>query len=359
MGSWGDCLPMRALLMSLALIACGLAAPASAQDEDSGEDCTWSSAEEVSVEQLTAAYEDWDGKCVRVRGLHAYGGYAVENRLLEDRLAILEEDDPHLRSVIVRPDAEVAHEMHRPLWEEVLGIVGSCTIASDAVEAMMRAEPDKIIMLAGLCHYTLDHYVWPLAYRPAEGPPVARLRRAEVGAAALQVLSGGDLSLPHRAAADRMLASIDAGDFDAFLALYRPPLAAKLAELGEAGLEPFEREQLDAIRAEFAEAVDAWRTSGIGLGAPSYLLFEVYEEDAEGGTVTTLAGVDPEATTTWCRLREGVSADELPALTRDIDNDPSRPYFCVEASEWLLYGEGTVPSARLRVFRWGFPESAE
>jgi hypothetical protein len=289
------------------------------------------------------------------------GNYNTGNRILAERMAVLESAEPHQRSLIVDSRDAVAHERHRPRWEEVLGVVGSCQMANEAIDAMMRADPNRIIMAAGLCHYTLDHYLTPLGYRPAQGPPATRIRRAEIGdgEAEFRVLAPDDRPGPHRAAAERMFAAIDADDFGGYLALENPPLAQNLSQSGEARLSEPDRERLERSRAHFAAVVKTWRAAGIGTGGLAYGLAEASAADDSDGTVTTLSGPDHEESAIWCHLRKGASSDDLPALQQDIDNDPSRPYFCVEAGDWVVFGTGTLPSARVPLSFWGFPEATE
>ena len=144
---------MRRYLVLLGLLAACLALPARAQDErETRKSCTWENAGEATVEQITANFREWQVKCVRVKALHAYGNYATTNRLLSDRTAVLEDEEPRQRSIVLNYRLETGHERHRPRWEEVLGTVGSCKIANEVVDAMQAADPDAFIMIGGLCH---------------------------------------------------------------------------------------------------------------------------------------------------------------------------------------------------------------
>src|SRR5687767_14021276 len=121
-------------------------------------------------------------------------------------------------------------------------------------------------MLSGLCHYTLDHFLVPEAYRGAEGPTAGRLRRSELR---LEQVELQELAPTHpiyqlrRETGERMFAALDQEDFEAFLALENPPVARVRAEFGEAGLGEADRERLVDARTDFEAAVKAYRASGI------------------------------------------------------------------------------------------------
>ncbi len=308
-----------------------------------------------------AHYREWIGTCVRVRGLHVEGMGGPGNRILTERMAVLESAGSPRRALIVDVRNGVEHEGHRPRWVEVLGTVGSCQAAYDAARAQRVVStnglPPPPVMVGGLCHYTLEPYLKPLAYRTSEGPPAARIRRTELSAGGheFRILASDGGDAPHREIAQRMLASVEAGDFDTYLELDNPPLAEKRQRPGEAGLNDGERFNLDRSRDHFADVVTAWRASGIGMRPVAYGLAEV----RTGGPVgRALSGPDRQRIVLWCVLREHASADDLPALRLDNDNDPSRPYFCVETRPWVLFRAGTVPSAAVPLYRWGFAETA-
>ncbi len=352
---------MRRLFVLFALAACSLAEPAHAQDEpDSRQTCTWARARPASVEQVVANVRAWGGECVRVKALHA-GTYGLGNRLLSDRMAALENVEPRQRSIVLNDRFGTPHEPHRPRWEEVLGTVGSCELAHETVAAIQAAEPDRIIMLSGLCHYTLDHFLVPLGYRDASGPGEVRLRRSELvpEQVELRELDPAHPIYPlRRVTGERMFAALEQRDFETFLALDQPQVARALADLGETGLGDADRKRLANARTDFDAAVGAYRASGVAPLGRSVMLFERWL-DHEGAEPVVPEGADPATDAYWCRLREEAGDADLPVRAADIDNDPSRPFFCVRASDYVTFREGTVPSASVPVSRYGFLENAD
>jgi hypothetical protein len=354
---------MRWGFLLLWMVLCGQGAPAFAQDEaNSAQACTWDTARAASIAEVARNAREWIGACVRVRGLHVARWGGPDDRILVERMAVRESAGPRPGALIIDARDGVGHERHRPGWEEVLGTVGSCQAAYEAARARQVVSaggpPPPPVMLGGLCHYTSDPYLRPLAYRASDGPPVARIRRTELSAGDLEfrVLAPDGAEARYREIAERMFAAVEAADFDAYLALDDPPLAEKRRQLGETGLNEGERVNLGLDRDHFADVVAAWRSSRMPAQAMTYGLAEVR---ANGPVGHVLVGRDRQRAVLWCRLRDGASADDLPALQRDNDNDPSRPYFCVEAQPWVLFKAGTVPSAAVPLYRLGFVETAQ
>lgn len=351
---------MRRYLVLLGVLAACHGMPARAEDErETRETCTWESAGAATVEQITVNFRGWQGKCVRVKALHAYGNYATTNRLLSDRTAVLEDEEPRQRSVVLNADPERGHERHRPRWEEVLGTVGSCQIANEVVGAMQAADPDEFIMIAGLCHYTLDHFLVPVAFRAVDAPAATRLRRSEVEPGQLKLLVVAPAASAYRErreTGERMFAALEGLDFKTFVSLDQPEVARDLATGGEASLHEADRERLAESRADFEEAVAAFGAAKIGRGKPIMLAERSLDEASD---LEVLNGPDAEDGAYWCRLREGADEDDLPVLAEDIDNDPSRPFFCLWTGEYVVFRQGTVPSARVPLFADGFLEQAE
>lgn len=349
---------MRRYLVLLAVLAACHGLPAQARDErETPKGCTWETAGEATVEQITANFREWQGKCVRVKALHAHGNYATTNRLLSDRMAVLEDEEPRQRSIVLDNRLATAHERHRPRWEEVLGTVGSCQIANEVVGAMQAADPDSIIMVAGLCHYTLDHFLAPVAFRAIDAPVATRLRRSQVepGQTELIVVTPADPAYAERMeTGERMFAALEAADFKTFLALDQPEVARDLAAGGEASLHEADRERLVESRADFEKAVAAFRAMKVERGKPIMLA----ERDTSSG-MELLSGASAENGAFWCRLRQGAGESDLPIVAADIDNHPSRPYACVWAGDYVVFRQGTVPSARVPLFEFGFLENAE
>ena len=356
---------MRRIVALLALVVCCLTAPARTQEPEpaaAAKACTWEQAEAVSVEEVTANFREWQGKCVRVKALHAGSQYGTGNRLLEDRMALLEDEEPHQRSIVLHPESDLHHEAHRPRWEEVLGTVGSCQIAYELLAEMQAADPDSFIMLAGLCHYTLDHYLVPAAVRQADEPLPVRLRRSDVRPEQVELRAlpeAHPANALRRETGERMFAALEQADFEAFLGLTAPRVAQYLAEAGEAGLGEADKERLADARIHFEAAVSAFRAFGVGPEGGEVLLYERWREDEEDARVTILQGADSGTAAYVCRLGAGSEESDLPVHAGDIDNDPSRPFFCVHATDYVIYPRGTVPSADVPLFSFGFAESAD
>ena len=237
-----------------------------------------------------------------------------------------------------------------------MGTVGSCELAYETLAAMRVAEPDSIIMLSGLCHYTVDHFLVPVAYRETEGPVAVRLRRSDIlpGQVELRELAQTHATYwLRRETGERMLAALEQNDFEAFLELAEPLVARERIDGRETGLSEADRERLTEARTEFEAAVAAYRASGdVGRGR-EVLLYERWP-DEDG--VTSLEGADPDTAAYVCRFGDGTDESDLPVLADDIDNDPSRPYFCVYTTDYTIFREGTVPSASVPLFEYGFLE---
>ena len=354
---------MHSPVVVVALAACCLAVPVHGQDPaKDNEACAWEQADAVSAEDVTANFREWEGKCVRVKAIHAGGQYGTGNRLLVDRMALLENVEPRQRSIVLNPRGDLQHQPHRPRWEEVLGIIGSCEIAYEHLAEMQAADPDSIIMLAGLCHYTRDHFLIPAAVREADEPLPVRLRRGDVRPEQVELRA---LPQDHPAYAlrhetgERMLAALEHADFKAFLRLTEPRVEQDLAEAGEAGLGEADKERLADARIQFEAAVTAFRASAVSSNPSEVLLYESWLEDEEDARVTILQGVDAGTAAYVCRLGGTSDESDLPVRADDIDNDPSRPFFCVYATDYVIYRRGTVPSADVPLFSFGFAESAD
>lgn len=352
--------PIVALIAAVCALAAVLNAdPVQAQTSEqpaspAEEACTWESARPVTIEQLTANFREMAGDCVRLTALHARGMYLTDPALLSSREALLEQDEPGQHSLSVGYASGPEHASHRPRWEEVLGHFQSCTLAYEWIEARMRAT-DNIIMLRGLCHYTLDHYIAPLDWRDAQGRPVARLRASEVEPALRQLLPEDvteQIDAPGRVALRQLFAVLEEGDFSAWLRLSAPDLSADLEEKGEDGLSEGQRETLSEERGQFAADLETFART---QAARSGRVFLMRWQDSEDASVE-----EDDQDHLFCLLPTGVDEDELPVLSIDATNDPARPYLCVETASWTTYGSPSQrETASMPYFQWGLPESAE
>ncbi len=57
----------------------------------------------------------------------------------------------------------------------------------------------------------------------------------------------------------------------------------------------------------------------------------------------------------WCRLAPGASEALLPVYFEDVDNDPMRPYRCVETARYMTLN-GPRPSVMVAFSTVGFAE---
>lgn len=339
---------MRRLLVALAFQFVALvAAPASAQDGEPQAACTRETAQQATVEQLAGHFRDWAGRCVRVRGLHVFGTYGTDNRLYADRLAVLGVGP----SLTINYHNDIEHERHRPRWEEVVGTFGSCVLEYEALDRYYQAHPNTIPMLGGLCHYTLDApYIVPVEYRGVEGPPVTRLRRAEVPAALreLEPVEVTDLSdFPGHDIFEQALEALADEDFEAFVRLSDHDLFERLSSMDLFEQDLFDLQEVGAMADQIDRLYEVWYEFDEARDPRLFAMRPTDEDQAE------------ESFAIYCMLREGRTIEDFPVRWRDIDNDPARPYFCVKVGDFDSTSSLLHPFAEVPYFTDGFVEGRD
>lgn len=340
---------MRKLMILLAILGATFGTAATAQ-EDAGETpepCTIENAERASIETLAEHFREWAGRCVRVRGLHVMER-GTGNRLYADRMAVLEKGDSPARSLALDYSSTVSHGGHRPAWEEIIGRFDSCMLSYEWIAQYRAENPNRIIMLTGLCHYTFAHNITPDVYLSVDGEQATRLRREEVPVElreldAVEVAVGEER--PALTILEAYLAAMADEDFAAFVQLSNPSLAEDLEGKQVLELEDYTLEDLGDETSAFGELNRAWQQFAETRDPRIFELVDEYSEgDADNGF--------------FCLLRQGHSLADMPVRYADVDNDPSRPYFCVDVGGWVRHGE-TVPSAQAGLSRIGFIEAAD
>jgi hypothetical protein len=318
---------VRSLLI-LVLLFFAVAAGSSSAKEAS-ETCTAASAVPATIEQINDDFDAWRAKCVRLRVIHDH------RRLLADRLALAEppseEGGPAQQSLAIYYPGETEHRIHRPAWETVIGQVGGCQDHYAAVSAEMQQNPDVIIMLTGLCHYTVDNYVRVVAYRDIDRTPVPRLLEREVAddIREVRVAEVSPERQYHVDSAERMFAALEQNDLQAFASLADP-----------------ERRDRHETRLKFRNARNAFRKWGPEPGQARVPL-EAYDPETgeafDGGLYL-------------CQCKAADCSGLWPVLYEHIDGDSARPYFCIETGDYVVFRQGTVPYASVPLRSAGYAE---
>ncbi|MFC4256029.1 hypothetical protein GRI97_12135 [Altererythrobacter xixiisoli] len=315
-------LPMRYLFTLLTAILSTWAVPAAAQEDE--EACSFANAVPAEIVQINTDFDAWRGRCVRIRAIH--DGW----RLLDDRMAALEHafgghDQLHTLGINTHRD-DPRREPHRPRWEEVVGMLGSCADVHAAVIQMMLDSPGTILGVSGYCHYTIGTFLRPIAYRETEHSAVFRLLPADVPEALWQVRrvpAETPEVVPYVAAVKAAIEALQNSDPDAFIRLSWPIYDDLVANPQRARSGDLQQEKDEA----FAEAS---RLLPAQLGDVRFVLGEVSDDPAaDGGRFQRGRYHICYCTTPDCETR-------LPVRTADIDNDPSRPYFCVNAQDYVV-----------------------
>jgi len=312
-------------------LLCYLAVPASASASKKPERCAPSGSVETTIEAIQTKYEDWAGKCVRLRGIR-FG-----RRLYVSRDAMLDEveinGDPARRSLVLYPERSDLRGQAQ--WVTVTGRVGSCRTANEIVSGLQEQEPNSIIMVSGYCHTSLEHYVRPEQIEIQGRKRVVRFTEAELPPAKRWLIEiPGSVIVPqaHLEAARHLVAAIGQQDENEYLHLTRP-----------ISREIRHRHDVEGARLELADNQ---------LVAQFQLLRDLkrhqekvfidrreLEDSSEGDP-----RVARQLTVCWCKSRS--CQGRWPTGAFDTDNDPSRPYLCVETGDWLLGpGQGYVVQA--------------
>lgn len=290
--------------------------------------CVANKSVETTIEAIQTEYEHWAGRCVRLRGIR------LDWRLYASREAILDKvdiyGDPARRSLVIYPErSNVKGQAH---WVELTGRVGSCRTANEAVAAMQDREPNNIIMVSGYCHTSLEHYVRAERIDVLRGERVARFTEPEVPSARrwlLEVPVTVTVPQSHLEAARQLIVAIARQDEDEYLHLTRP-----------ASREFRHRDDVEEARSELAddELVTQFRLLANLKGHEEKILVDREALENQSGDGPNVAD---QFTICWCKSRS--CAGRWPVGAFDTDNDPSRPYLCVQTGDWLLGpGQGYV-----------------
>ncbi|MEL1250766.1 hypothetical protein [Aurantiacibacter gilvus] len=353
----------RAAVVLLAMLAAApVTFPAQAQEGEGEpvEACTPANAERVTIAQLEADFRQLAGRCITVYGLHAFGRYATQNGFYPDAEAALR--GAHMLVINYHNEAD-EHARHPPRWEEVTGRFGSCVLQYEWLYAEMERNPNILPMLGGLCHYTLDaHYIVPVVYAPAGGPPVTRLRLEDTSAeerAFEPVDITENSEFAGRTTFEQLLHILSFRNFEDYIRLHDPVRAEELEDLTPLDLDPHELDELADMTLRFENARDTWRGFAGDRDPRLFVLRSVAADENEDGTVSVhIEDLEEESDRTFCVLREGQEIDAFPVRWADIDNQPSRPYFCARVMD-AISRSGEPPRIEVPYAVTGFPEAAE
>jgi hypothetical protein len=353
--------PVRRALLSLAAF-CTAAAAGSAWQEDAAartapakQACTAARATPTSIAEVNGDFSSWRGKCVSIEGL------LYDWNLYAGRMATLDERDltavalPRSRRLPLNPQKGFRLPKGRPHRVRVTGEVGSCQDAYAWLAQFEREHPQQIVMLGGLCHMTEENYIVPLSLENVGAEPALRLTEAEVPAGQRRIREASPAERaaaePYVEAANRWLEALAAGDRENILRL-------EFGEYDEMMEGRRAGHRYDGLEDNFAKAQSDQRDK-IGLlsfakafrGAqPQRVFIESFPGEPENAA-------DPDApdyTMCWCK---SVHCDgKWPIAPWDADNDPTRPYFCIEGSDFVLFQRGKRIVVSVPLSRTGFAE---
>jgi hypothetical protein len=297
------------------LIAAPLLALAGTASAKSPDHCSPATAKPTNIETIQSHYPDWAGQCVRLQGL------GVDRHLYVDRQALTEPVQPFgadaRRSILLLPNRETSRrQSERPAMLEVTGRVGSCQDANDEAAALQAVSPNQFIMAGGYCHTSLATYISPSHIRVIDPTRPARLTEAEVSPEQRDIMDApADWSaLPAmRDAAHALFNALAKRDQAAFVRLSEPyydwPIPAKEAKQNFA--------RLTTAKSAFAHVPP-----------------DTQQERAFTERLTPEEGTPSDLL--LCRCKTSDCTGKWPALRRDADNLPERPYLCVAANDYLL-----------------------
>lgn len=327
-------------LFALALVA---AIPGGAHAKAPAE-CTEDNARPVTIAAVNQNLDAWRGECVAIDAL-LFG-----RRLYINREATL--GDPEYAvaqaNLWLNPDKRSALPLRRPAMAHVIGRIGSCKDANDWLQDYSRTHPGEIVMLTGLCHYTLGNYIRPGNPPDLDHAPVYRLTEADVAPdrRPLRPVAAADLlaASPYIAAARQWLAAFATGDHEAALKLEFAEYDELMA--GRANHEPFEglEDQFKAIRARHGRLAASRLDPKSLADHPSMTFVE--------NTKSTRA--EPPWITCWCKGPD--CKGKWPIAARDADNDPARPYFCAKANDYIIFQDNTAIQVEVPLSSTGFAE---
>jgi hypothetical protein len=306
--------------------------PASAQEREDRPGCT--QAVETTIEDLQANFEAFATRCVRIRGIR------MGHRLYSSREATLDRLAPSgesaRRSIVIYPDGRRFGSPANAEWADVTGRTGSCAAENAAVAAAVEAtQPGSIFMVSGYCHTSLENYVLPVDINRVERGRIFRLTEAEVPPALRSLVEAPTDRAPEAyiRAAQALVAALANRDAAAFLRLTEPSLASEMNR--QNGVAPEWAEQ------PLREVDAAFRNSAIlAIFTPLHPVERrqqrvfVEREDLEESAEVIRRGAFTNLLVCWCRTPD--CEGRWPVASYDADNDPSRPYACVRATDYVL-----------------------
>jgi hypothetical protein len=325
-------------------------AAALALASSSGGACYPQIATPTTIEAVQGRFDAWRGRCVRLRGLFVSGSLYVDRQATLDPTAVYGEGSEH--SIVVFPNE--ASKPNRAAWVEILGRIGSCADQNAVLRRWIDAHPDGgIWMISGYCHVSMANYVDPVSIRRLGREPVLRLTEAEVPAERRQLVEAPPAiagRARNEAVARALAEAIESADEAGFLRYVHPETRSDLDKLHGARLPRWLREDLAKAHAEFLAAIRGSPFRSLGpLEGRQERIF------VEPGSLADLSA-EPVYLVCWCR--ESDCTSRWPVARRDADNDPSRPYACVETSEYSLSDGGDAVSATAELPSDGFAEPA-
>lgn len=303
------------------LIAAPLLAFAGVASAKSPDRCSPATAKPTNIETIQSHYRDWAGQCVRVRGI------GVDRHLYADRQALTEQTLPFgegaRRSIVLfLNDRTSRRPENRPQMIEVTGRVGSCQDAHDAVAEMQAATQNYFIMVSGYCHTSGATYINSSHIRVIAPTRPVRLTEAEVPPEQRDIMDAPTdwPALPAmRDAAHALFTALAQRDQAAFVQLSEPyydwPIPAKEAKQNFA--------RLTTAKSAFA-----------------HVPADTQQERAFTERLTPEEGTPSGLL--LCRCKTSDCTGKWPALRRDADNLPERPYLCVAANNYLLGSSKTT-----------------
>lgn len=343
---------LRLVRTALVLAACSLAAPTLAQEEELAagpELCTVDTARAVTLEEVARDFRVMESECITVRGVHYSERYLTDNRIwtsYEAALGLVPDgpslivNDRYINYLSIDHRTRLKDDAWFPHWEAVTGWFGSCVLQYEKLEQDLSQNPDIFPLLFGLCHYTDDaHFIVPTDYSPIGGPPFYRTRLGDVPPEQRRIEV---FELPREAAAEdtwrlgmeAALESLERDDFERYFAQTAPELFAALSR-GAAFLEldPEDFERAAVIRPGFEHLKPAWDDFRQTRDPRLFVLRETDEEQHWGDAPITQDRLVQDGEAIFCMLRDGATPDDFPFIMNEIDNHPSRPFFCVQVYE--------------------------
>ena len=322
---------MRIALVLAAFLVCLSAGSAFAGQAETR--CTVAAAIPAAIDTIQKDFANWDGRCVRVRGL------AFHDHLYVDRLAILKTPGRYTAAsegaIAVYPKEDRGNLPPEAAWVEVVGKLGSCTDEEAATQALRKQEPDQLIMTFGYCHTSLENYIAPVAVVIASHAPILRLTEKEVPPDR-RPLADAAPDVPDRAAqlaaARAAIAALKAGDEAAFLRLSDPETAEDVAALKGRSPEKYLQEDIEKAHSLFQDQAE---NHGPFASVSSTAQERVFINQASFKVKTTDPQEPPPLIICWCKTAD--CGSKWPIMSSDADNAPERPYACARTGETEIY----------------------